>query len=444
MKLLGGGNKVKNRIKKNFKIEERKKEEVKKNLTEEQKKTLDIISDYLIDVINKQSKEYSELIISGYAGTGKTYLLSQLLKLIRGKIKYKCCSFTGKAVNILKEKGIDNTSTLHSLIYKPIENSKGEIIDFEFDGSIRENLDVLIIDEYSMLKEEYLNDLLLLDIPIIFFGDFFQLPPIEENTNRLFKESHIVLKEIQRNSGPLVKYATQIRNNEQLPFKRFFEKDDNGVFFGITFKEDERNWFCRLLEFDKIICGTNRLKNSLNAKIRKELKLEGELPHINETIMCIKNIRDDKNRLIIANGEEVKVKEINISNEILDGHRNAIMKVENKEKENFLLRVSLEKFYNPETDIRKCKENYKEFKQLNFFDFSYAVTAHKMQGDQSPKVLVLGFDMVWMKDDYPNIIYSAITRAEKGCLLVMNNRKSDFNLLNFNEEKYKTERRKNG
>src|SRR6266849_11219178 len=55
----------------------------------------------------------------GYAGTGKTTLARHLAEGVDGKVLY--AAFTGKAALVMRRKGCEGASTIHSLIYRPIE-----------------------------------------------------------------------------------------------------------------------------------------------------------------------------------------------------------------------------------------------------------------------------------------------------------------------------------
>ena len=58
----------------------------------------------------------------GYAGSGKTTLAKNLAQDVRGPVLYG--AFTGKASLVLRKKGCDGASTIHSMIYKPVEDPK--------------------------------------------------------------------------------------------------------------------------------------------------------------------------------------------------------------------------------------------------------------------------------------------------------------------------------
>ena len=75
------------------------------------------------------------LTMGGYAGTGKTTLMSLLQdKLSNATIAY--CAYTGKAASVLRKKLNEHNqdiemncsvSTIHSLIYKPKLDENGHI-----------------------------------------------------------------------------------------------------------------------------------------------------------------------------------------------------------------------------------------------------------------------------------------------------------------------------
>src|ERR1041385_1883895 len=56
----------------------------------------------------------------GYAGTGKTTLARHIAEGVDGKVL--CAAFTGKAALVMRSKGCEGASTIHSLIYKTLEN----------------------------------------------------------------------------------------------------------------------------------------------------------------------------------------------------------------------------------------------------------------------------------------------------------------------------------
>ena len=56
----------------------------------------------------------------GYAGTGKTTLARHIAEGVTGGVKF--AAFTGKAALVMRNKGCENASTIHSLIYRAKES----------------------------------------------------------------------------------------------------------------------------------------------------------------------------------------------------------------------------------------------------------------------------------------------------------------------------------
>src|SRR6476619_5656920 len=58
----------------------------------------------------------------GYAGTGKTTLAKHIAEDVDGKVAF--AAFTGKAALVMRAKGCDGASTIHSLIYRARESGE--------------------------------------------------------------------------------------------------------------------------------------------------------------------------------------------------------------------------------------------------------------------------------------------------------------------------------
>src|SRR3979411_3321204 len=58
----------------------------------------------------------------GYAGTGKTTLAKHIAEGVDGKVLF--AAFTGKAALVMRRKGCHGASTIHALIYRPLENNE--------------------------------------------------------------------------------------------------------------------------------------------------------------------------------------------------------------------------------------------------------------------------------------------------------------------------------
>ncbi len=131
------------------------------------------------------------VLLTGAAGSGKTYILNQFIRAARAKGKHvSVTATTGLAATHL------NGNTIHSWAGIGIHNSIPENFHETLLKGRRETIektDVLIIDEISMLHDYRLdmvdhiarkvrgNDEPFGGIQVILCGDFFQLPPVSRS-----------------------------------------------------------------------------------------------------------------------------------------------------------------------------------------------------------------------------------------------------------------------
>jgi ATP-dependent DNA helicase PIF1 len=130
------------------------------------------------------------LFITGKAGTGK----STLLKYFKAN--------TGKKIVVLAPTGVAAINvggqTIHSFFKLPPKIIQKEAIKRLRDRGLVESLDMVIIDEVSMVRADLMDGIdyaLRLNcgrmktpfggVQMVFFGDLFQLPPVVENEARL-------------------------------------------------------------------------------------------------------------------------------------------------------------------------------------------------------------------------------------------------------------------
>ena len=247
--------------------------------------------------------------LSGYAGTGKTFLIDYLVRNIL-KLDDDDVAFvapTGKAASELTKKGL-NAMTLHKLIYRVQEeeidekNEDGEAVlddsgkpikkkklSFVKKDQLDQEYDLIVIDEVSMVDEFILKDALSYGIPILAVGDKGQLPAIQKSHGLLDKPDYI-LTEIVRQAldNPIIKIATMIRKGEYIPFGSYGTK--------VVVADKKRlpkEFIDNLLDsFDQVLCGTNRTRKKLNTRIRKIKGIDTEknpLPIVQDKIICLAN-----------------------------------------------------------------------------------------------------------------------------------------------------------
>ncbi|RLG44723.1 MAG: hypothetical protein DRN81_03840 [Thermoproteota archaeon] len=165
----------------------------------------------------EQASASSMSLISGKAGTGKTYVINTLAHGFRdARQRVILCAPTGKAARRITSTCNLPASTIHSLLHYDGQHF-GRGPSNPLDG------DVIIIDEMSMVDSPLLNALLRATntdkTRIIFVGDHNQLPPVGPGsplrdmvTSQILPST--ILNECVRQAGTLEKNASAILDGQ--------------------------------------------------------------------------------------------------------------------------------------------------------------------------------------------------------------------------------------
>jgi exodeoxyribonuclease-5 len=354
------------------------------------------------------------ITLGGYAGTGKTTLISifkkELIKIDK-KLNIAFCSYTGRAAQNLKNKlkeheaisSRDTISTIHGLIYTPIENSNAEIVGWERKEEIEH--DLIIVDEASMIDQVIWQDLLSYMVPILAVGDHGQLPPIKGKFN-LMEKPEIVLSEIHRQArdNPIIKVSEFARKTGTVPvgeFNKFVAKYSREDSYAQTLSGELLESYN---EDTLILCGYNSTRTKINQFIRNTLGFESGYPEPGDRVICLRN----NNRKGIYNGmlgtiEHLKKKE-------QDRYAAEIRMDDNEKTYEGLI-------YGPQfgaTTQINFTENRKHAVKGDLFDFGYALTVHKAQGSQAKRVIMFEERFKQMDDDmWKKWLYTGVTRAQE-------------------------------
>lgn len=213
-------------------------------LTNEQKK----IYNQLIKFV--QDKTSNEILLVGYAGTGKTTLMAKFInELVENKIckRIVMAAPTHKAVNIAKSKLFPDTEkdyselektinimTIHRLLgYQSYVGMEGE--KFFARGKIDPNwsiYDLVVVDECSMLSNQIITDIkeligkeINLGVKVIYVGDPAQLPPVNQSDSKIFNSGikKLELDKIIRTSNQMI---VELSNSHR---KWIFSKKDDDI-----------------------------------------------------------------------------------------------------------------------------------------------------------------------------------------------------------------------
>ena len=146
-----------------------------------EKKPLELSKDFQF-ALELLEKEGRNLFITGRAGTGKSTLLS----LLRNTTRKKSVVLAPTGVAALNVQG----QTIHSFFGFPPRMFPRSEIKRRRDKKLFKNLELLIIDEISMVRADLLdhidyflrlnreNPMPFGGLQVVFFGDLFQLPPV--------------------------------------------------------------------------------------------------------------------------------------------------------------------------------------------------------------------------------------------------------------------------
>ena len=329
------------------------------DLTEEQKGAISEVTNWY------KQKTKPVYVIGGYAGVGKSSILPFItdeLNIATREIKY--CSFTGKAALVLIQKGLPAT-TIHGLIYDVKFDRYGKP-RFVLKTKRNEDIKLIVIDEYSMINNKIMEDLLSLNIPILMLGDPGQLPPIGAANTYVTRPDYL-LKTIHRQAegSEILMASYKIRNGESLDY---FEGENLRVLPKSDFSKEYAFWG------DQILCGTNATRQHINRTMRKHLGRENNNPVVGDKIICLKN--DWSNCLdgmyFLVNG---------MIGEITDMGLNKRFEPTLDFKPDFLDSVYTDLTYDERIfrgeEIPYDPNAWKKRNKKAEFDFAHAITVHK-------------------------------------------------------------------
>lgn len=357
------------------------------------------------------------LTIGGYAGTGKTTIIRTVLEDLAkhrnkmGRLPHiPVAAFTGKAVSVLRKKGIHSAQTLHSLMYHVVEDRDGKPVFTKRVTLDEEGRKVvgIIVDEASMLNESLYNDLLSYGLPVVFVGDHGQLEPIGDNPN-VMQDPDIRLETVHRQASgsPILKLAHAFRQGAPVRW----ETVPKGC--GLQ-RLPKVKALQQCSSYDVILCGFNKTRRMLNERVRHQLGRQ-EVVEKGERLICLRNNRQRG----VFNGMAMTVMEVvdeyTIQNTAGDQvHCHQLVAVDDEGRERGILAYLVRKDDNPgKLNLKYWGEGDADYPmELVMVDYGYAITVHKSQGSEFDKVLVM--EEIWhQKWDARRWRYTAATRASQ-------------------------------
>ena len=421
-------------------------------------------------------------ILKGYAGTGKTTLISALVKVLpRLKLKSVLLAPTGRAAKVITNYSGKKAFTIHKKIYRKKVAASPEM-NFVLGDNIMENT-LFIVDEASMISNQvhdYSRQSLLQDLisyvyngkncKLMLVGDTAQLPPVGSDISpaldKLFVSEQFRLNVFtyeltdvvrqEKESGILFN-ATQLRElvrkgEEVFPkfnikgYKDIFRMTGERLVEGLNYAYDKYG-----MENTIVICRSNKNANAYNQNIRNRILYREEELSGGDHIMIVRNNYfwlkpEDNSGDFIANGDIARIRKVRRIEEQY-GFRFAELVIElldYPDEEPLSCKVMLDTLYSETPSLSNADnkrfyeavlqdymhiENKKfrmeELKKDPYYNalqikFAFAVTCHKAQGGQWPAVFI---DQGYLTDEMLNTeflrwLYTGLTRSNKELFLV--------------------------
>jgi exodeoxyribonuclease V len=337
----------------------------------------------------------------GYAGTGKTTLARHIAEGVDGSVKF--AAFTGKAALVMRNKGCDGASTIHSLIYRARESGV-EQPSFElWDDAPASKAKLIVIDECSMVDAEMGRDLLSFDCPLLVLGDPAQLPPIQGAGFFTEGTPDAMLTEVHRQAqdDPIVRMSMDVREGRDLDIGRYGESE-------VVARAELDP--ARVMAADQIRVGRNNTRRAYNARMRQRQNIEDPLPVAGDKLVCLRNNRKKG----LFNGGLWRVKSRNASR----AKNSRIISLRLAPDEEFAHKVT-------KVSVRQdCFEGgvesipWEQRKPYDEFDYGYVLTVHKSQGSQWDDVVLFDESFAF-QDARARWLYTGITRAAKRLSIVV-------------------------
>ena len=396
--------------------------------------------------VNRYNLGMRYTVISGYAGSGKSTLVKYIVAALgfdEDDVAY--VAYTGKASNVLKNKGCKNATTAHKLLYYANRNKDGTY-SFRPRERLEHEYKLVVVDEVSMLPEELWYQLLSHGVYVLAMGDPGQLPPVKASAAPILEKPHVFLDEIMRQAqeSAIIRLSMHIREGK--PFTTF--PTVSGEVRIIPHKHQFQDEDVTLLQASQVICGTNAERNRINQRIR-QLQGRGPEPELDDKIIGLDNhwndISDQENALTngaigsIARYDKV-LQEYPKRNRLLSSIPPTMLMYTDfvtDDGDTFLrLPIDYNCIVKGEPSLTPKQEaaiaqhqkrvmlgayNQAYWKDLPYhFNYGYAITCWKAQGSEYP--YVLGYDCNWLKrkdkEEYIKYLYTLVTRASQAVILV--------------------------
>lgn len=365
------------------------------------------------------------MVLTGGPGTGKTTVTRGIIELLSSMgMNILLAAPTGKAAKRMSELTGRNAFTIHRLLGF---NTATGCAHNELNPFIE---DVLIVDEASMINL-MLMDTLIRAVPnrmkLIIIGDIDQLPCIGSGNvlGDIIASGVIPVVKLdkifrQAQNSNIIVNAHRIKNGENIVVDNTKDSD----FFMMKMNEDINKNVVNLI--------TKRLPSAYgyNPKDIQVLtpmkKCEVGVDKLNEMLQAeINPVGDEVKRgnITYRVGDKVIQTVNNYDKDVFNGDSGIIDRINTEDKVVYI-----------RYDDRIIEYSYADLEEVSL---AYALTIHKSQGSEYP-IIVVPITYANKRMMQRNLIYTAVTRAKKICVIVGDKRMVDIAIGNSDSYKRKT------
>lgn len=451
--------------------------EIPHQLTDGQREAVHQITDFLY------RREPAQLfVLKGYAGTGKTTLVSALVRTFHQlKKKTVLLAPTGRAAKVFAGYSGFKAYTLHKHLYNLTQDEEGTHISRKRN---KNHHTLFIVDEVSMIAtgtngENWGNRDLLADLidyvfegegnKLLFIGDDAQLPPVFSEESPALELSYLrsafslnadsyQLTEVVRqtqDSGILYNATTLRAKIEEEDFSLpIFTQLDFPDFHRLSSidLEDKINdlYSHREPEETVIITRSNKRANIFNQEIRNRVFFRDNEIASGDFLMIVKNnynwVEKDSSVGFLANGELIEVLSVRRREELYGFHFADVAirlcdypdypkmeikiiletlssegaALEKEQQRQLYLEVSKDYEDIADKRIRALKMRGNPYLNAVQVKFAYALTCHKTQGGQWANTCI---DLNYYSEEQLNKetfrwLYTALTRTTENVYLI--------------------------
>lgn len=348
------------------------------------------------------------VLLTGKAGAGKSSAIDVILKAFKNR-KIALTALSAKAVRRMVETtGVEEAKTIHRLL-----GFEGQDFNYNEENPLTEN--IFIVDESSMINSSLFLSLITaipLGSKLLIVFDDGQLPPIGVGNiakdllksefkhiglNKVFRQaldSGILsdANEIRDGINPIEKPSSNIIRGILKDMYYIFENDNEKIF------EKSINYFMKSLNnlsLDEVVICVPRKENCVNSALTYNNRIQ-------DLLLGKEKIKVQKGEKVFKLGAKVIQKTNNYEREVVNGEIGFIVHINDD-----LFKVEFDKDKIIEYSVKDIDE----------LELAYALTTHSMQGSQCNTVII-PLDMNSYTLLSRELIYTAITRASKRCLVV--------------------------